>query len=86
MKHYSSNKDFSSDSINTLDLKKQNTKETPSEKILAFKNTVLKVIDKYLNRINRDPMSGALSIFVRIIIKLLTDMVGEPTFFKLLKK
>lgn len=64
----------------------ENVVESPSETILAFKKTIVTVTDKYIDRIKIDPVSGAVPTFVRIVIKLLVDLVGEETFTRLFKK
>ena len=86
----SSSTEFSKESQIKLTKKKpiraENVVESPSETILAFKKTITTVTDKYLDRIKINPVSGAVPTFVRIVIKLLVDLVGEETFTRLFKK
>ena len=50
--------------------------ESASDTILAFRKTLNNVTDKYIARINMNPVSGAVPTFVRIVIRLLVDLVG----------
>ena len=45
--------------------------------ILAFKKKLGTVTDKFLSRVRANPVSGALDTYVRIVVKLLVDLVGE---------
>jgi len=50
--------------------------ESASDTILAFLKTLNNVTDKFIARINMNPVSGAVPAFVRIVIRLLVDLVG----------
>ncbi len=54
--------------------------------ILAFKKKLGAVTDKFLSRVRASPVSGALDTYVRIVVKLLVDLVGEEVFWQLAKK
>ena len=54
--------------------------------ILAFKKKIVAVTDKFLSRVRANPVSGPLDTYVRIVVKLLVDLVGEDVFWRLAKK
>jgi|688.fasta_scaffold2522398_1 hypothetical protein len=89
MEHSSSNVVKMESPIKLIKMKpslSENFDESVLESILAFKKTITNVTDKYVARIKIDPASGGVPTFVRIVIKLLVDLVGVETFSRLVKK
>ena len=60
--------------------------ESAIEQIKTFKQKLNTVTEKYLQRIESDPVANILPTYARIVIKMIVELTGQHVFQVLVKK